>query len=150
MADVLNRIDKRLLRSVNTSEFPTAEWIINPDLSGVAGQPEKYWIITGDAVSLMDQATRDAVDATEAANALANDRAANKARLDQERVLRAFALLLLDELNLHAARITAILDAIDGASNLAGVKTAVAAIADVPQRTAGQIVDAIKAKVDTI
>ena len=96
MADVLNRATKQHLTSVNTPEYPVAEWIINPDLSAVTGQPVKYWVISGDSVSLMDQAERDAVDA--ALREASRD--ATVAQLDQlENVLRALMLIILDQVN---------------------------------------------------
>ena len=150
MADVLHRTTKDYRRSVSTPDYPSQDWIINPDLSAVAGQPVKYWTITGDVVSLMSQAERDAVDAAEAAAAITADKDANKAQLDAERVLRAVALVALDEFNLHAARIKSILDAIDNSATLAQVKAAILLIADPPQRTAQQVLDAIKAKVDAL
>lgn len=52
---------------------------------------------------------------------------------------RALMLLLLDELNLHALKINAILDAVDGAASLAALKTAVALIPDYPARTKQQL-----------
>lgn len=146
MANVLNRTTRQYLASVNTPDYPVAEWIVEPDLSAVAGFPAKYWAIVGDMVSLMSQAERDAVDAAE----LAAARDAVAGAFDGvEDFARAFALILLDELNLHAARVTAILDAVDGASNLAGLKTAVAAIPDVPQRTIAQLKTALRAKLGT-
>lgn len=63
MATVLNRTTKQLLASVNTPDFPTVDWIINPDLSAVAGVPVEYWKIVGDVVSEMNQSEKDAVDA---------------------------------------------------------------------------------------
>lgn len=63
MANVLNRTTKVYLVSVNTPDYPTADWIINPDLSGVQGVPVKYWKIVGDIVSEMNQSEKDAVDA---------------------------------------------------------------------------------------
>lgn len=63
MADVLNRTTKQLLRSVNSPDYDPADWIINPDLSGVSGVPVVYWKIDGDTVSEMSQAEKDAVDA---------------------------------------------------------------------------------------
>jgi hypothetical protein len=63
MAAVLNRTTKQLLSSVNTPDYSTTDWIINPNLSGVMGVPVEYWKITGDVVSEMDQAEKDAVDA---------------------------------------------------------------------------------------
>ncbi len=63
MANVLQRTTKEQRFSVNTPEYPPAVWVINPDLSGVVGVPKKYWKITGDVVSEMDQSEKDAVDA---------------------------------------------------------------------------------------
>lgn len=75
----------------------TADWIFNPDLSAVTSFATKYWIITGDLVALMSQAERDAVDAAE----LVVRRDAVADTLDQiEDILRAFALVVLDEINL--------------------------------------------------
>ena len=63
MASALHRVTKEYRRSVHTPDFPSADWIINPDLSSVDGWPSRYWSVTGDIVSLMDQASRDALDA---------------------------------------------------------------------------------------
>ena len=60
MADVLNRTTKTLLRSVNTPNYPTAQWIIDPDLSAVSGVPVEEWVIEGDAVRAMTTAEKDA------------------------------------------------------------------------------------------
>lgn len=62
MADVLNRTTKQYLKSVNTPNFPTADWIINPDLTAVAGVPSKYWKITGDVVAEMSSAEKDTAE----------------------------------------------------------------------------------------
>lgn len=63
-------------------------------------------------------------------------------------VLRAVILLMLDEFNMHTAKTNAILTAIDNAASLAALKTAVAAITDLPTRTAQQLKTAIQAKID--
>lgn len=68
---------------------------------------------------------------------------------DLESYTRAFALVMLDELNLHAARTTAILNAIDAGSNLTAVKANIAAIPDVPQRTVAQLKAAVRVKLET-
>ncbi len=65
MANVLNRTTLQFLASVNTPDFPSAAWIINPDLSAVQGLPTKYWKVTGDVVSAMSIAERDVVDDNE-------------------------------------------------------------------------------------
>jgi len=65
MSDVLNRTTKEQRYSVHTPDYSVVDWIINPDLSGVVGVPKKYWLITGDVVSEMNQAQKDVVDATQ-------------------------------------------------------------------------------------
>ena len=62
MADVLNRLTKQLLLSVNTPDYPPADWIINPDLSPVAGVPWRYWKIVGDSVVEMTDEEKAIVD----------------------------------------------------------------------------------------
>lgn len=64
MATVLNRVTKKLIKSVNTLNYPASDWIINPDLTSVSAYPSKYWVITGDVVTLMDAATRSSLDAS--------------------------------------------------------------------------------------
>lgn len=65
MAVVIERTTLQLLNSVHTPDYPVLNWIINPDLSAVNGQPKKYWKISGDSVLLMDASEQSAVDATE-------------------------------------------------------------------------------------
>lgn len=143
MASVLNRTTKEYRDSVNTPDFPALDWIINPDLSAVRGFDSRYWIITGDAVSLMSPAERADVDAaleTSRLDALA-------AEIEQQQTtLRAFAEVLLDELNRHSQKMNALLDGIDAASNLAGVKAAAAAISNHPARTLTDVRDGIRSK----
>lgn len=67
MAAVINRTTLQYFASVNTPDYDPGEWIIEPDLSAVAGVDPRYWKIVGDAVLPMNQAERDAVDAAEAA-----------------------------------------------------------------------------------
>lgn len=71
--------------------------------------------------------------------------ARNQARADMD-IDRAFASVLIDEFNRHSLRINAILDAINTATNLAGVKSAVGLINNIPSRTADDLKNAIKAK----
>lgn len=78
MANVLNRVSKQFLLSVNTPDYPSSDWIINPDFSAVAGYPDKYWTISGDNILLMSDIERAAVDAAEVAAADA-DKAAKLA-----------------------------------------------------------------------
>jgi len=85
-----------VFKGVDGQAIPNANWARNPDMSAVAGEPSKYWIITGDDVTLMDQAARDAVDA--AAETAQLDSIADE--LDQTRtIMRAFAEVVLDQVN---------------------------------------------------
>jgi hypothetical protein len=146
VANVLNRTTKQYIASANTVEYPVESWIINPDLSAVIGFDSKYWTITGDVVSLLSQAERDALDA--AALGAARDARAN--RLDQvEDIARAAILVIMDEFNLHSARINAMLTAIDSGNTLAQVKTNIAAIQDIPVRTIAQLKTALRGKLGT-
>ena len=54
--------------SANTCDCPCASFLINPDLSGVAGVPNKYWKIVGAAVQEMNAGEKAAVDAALAAD----------------------------------------------------------------------------------
>lgn len=120
-----------------------ANWIYRPDLSAVAGFPSQYWIITGDAVTLMNQSQRDAVDAA----ALQAKRDDVAAQIDAvEDYTRAFALACLDEFNAHATKINAILTAIDSGGTVAQIKTNILAIADYPQRTVANLKTSVRNK----
>lgn len=68
MATVLHRTTKELIHSVHTPNYPTAQWIHNPDLSEVEGVDPKYWKISGDDVVEMAQEEKDIVDAQELAD----------------------------------------------------------------------------------
>jgi len=145
MASVLNRATKQYIESANTPDYPVAQWIINPDMSAVTIggvlEPSKYWIITGDAVTLMSPAEMDAVDATE----LTASRDATAARLDQmEDIARADAKLTIDELNLHSQRLQEMLDAVAAATNLSDLKSRYALISPIPSRTMAQYKNAIR------
>lgn len=75
---------------------PVTNYVRNPDEAAIESQPSKYWILTGDAFTLMDQAARDAVDAAEEVASL--DAIADQ--LDQTRsIMKAFAEVVLDEIN---------------------------------------------------
>lgn len=70
--------------------------IYQPDLSAVAGQPVKYWVVSGDVISLANQAARDAVDTAELSTR--RDSLANEIDRD-ESFMKGFALVVLDEIN---------------------------------------------------
>ena len=65
MANVLHRITKTWIESVNTPDYSVAEWIINPDLAAVEHLESRYWKIVGDSVLPMSSAESEAVDRQE-------------------------------------------------------------------------------------
>ena len=146
MARVLHKtadpVDYRI--SANTSDFPTVDWFINPDISAVAGVPKKHWArpLT-DPVTEMSAGDKAVVDAA-LDTARKDDIADEFDAIDT--VMRAFGEVVVDEFNTHAARINAILDAIDGASDFSEVKTAIAAISDINDRTLAQLKTAVRSK----
>jgi len=143
MADVLHRTTREYRQSVNTPDYPIEDWIIDPDLSAVTGFDSRYWIVTGDTVALLSESERQALDLADEASRL--DTLAAEIE-QQQTIMRALAEVLLDELNRHALKMNALLDGIDGASNLAAMKAAAGAITDHPTRTLRELRDAIRSK----
>ena len=68
MPNYLHRTTKQYLTSVSTPDLrePEANYVKDPDLRAVQGQPVKYWVITGDLVTLASRTEQTAIDAAEA------------------------------------------------------------------------------------
>ncbi len=97
MGDYLHRTTKQYLRSADPNDLaePLSNYIEQPDLTAVSGS-SLYWVITGDTVTMMTQAERDAMDA----QTLDDSRDSSVNQLDGlESLMRAFALVVLDEVN---------------------------------------------------
>lgn len=143
MPNYLHRVTKTYRRSVSEGERDVINDIENPDLSAVAGFDSRYWAIIGDTITLMSAAERAVVDVAE----LTARRDSAVAQFDDiEDAMRAVVLVVRDELNAHAAKINVILTTIDGASTLANLKTAIAAIPDYPTRSITDLRTAIRNK----
>ena len=102
MPNYLHRTTKQYQQSISPIDLlePESNYVKDPDLLAVAGFNSQYWVITDDVVTLMSTSERDAVDT------LARDAARdnNVNQLDGlEDLLRAFALVVLDEFNLLRA-----------------------------------------------
>jgi hypothetical protein len=71
MANVINRSPPyTYLLWVNTPDYDTGTWLINPDLSAVAGISQQYWKVVGDTVVPMTAQEQAAVDSTALAKTL--------------------------------------------------------------------------------
>ena len=87
-----------VLHDISGEPTSNANWIHAPDLSAVVGFRNIYWIVTGDVISLMSLAGRDAVDL--AIQDAARDSAIS-ADVDRlEGVLRQVVKLTVRELNI--------------------------------------------------
>lgn len=65
MADVVNKATLEYRTSVNTPDYSTDDWLINPDLSAVRDVEQRYWKLNKGAVVAMTEAERAAVDAAQ-------------------------------------------------------------------------------------
>ena len=94
----VHRTTFQTLNSVASADLPEpiANYVEEPDLSAVIAEPVKYWQLAGDIFSLVDQTTRDSIDA-DILTALRDTLADEIDRL--ETFMRAFALVVLDEFN---------------------------------------------------
>ena len=82
MSDVVNRTTVQYLTSVNTPDFPSGTWIINPDLSLLLGiVDQKFWKVVVDDVLEMTTPEKDAVLAAELVELIASIKAIIKSRL---------------------------------------------------------------------
>lgn len=100
MANVLSRTTKQYIKSVHTPNYPISDWIYSPDLSAITGFSSIYWTITGDSVTLMSESERNTVDEGRAAQALELERTEQKNRVDSEKLIRAMAVVIMNEINL--------------------------------------------------
>lgn len=64
MATFLHRTTRQLTPDDGTGDLGS-DYIRNPDLSLVAAEPTKYWVIEGDTIRPATQFERDAIDAAE-------------------------------------------------------------------------------------
>ncbi len=67
MATVVHRTTVEVRYSVNTPDFDSGTWIINPNLSALSGILNKYWKVSGNDVLEMTQGEKDTVDTDEQA-----------------------------------------------------------------------------------
>lgn len=103
MPNYLHRTTKAYQTSVSTIDLPepVTNYIEDPDISAVTGQPNRYWIITGDVVTLMDAGAQAVVDAALAE--AQKDATADELDATQS-IMKAFAEVVVDEINLLRAQ----------------------------------------------
>lgn len=134
MANVIHRTTLEYRRSASESDHPEPAWKHNPDMSAVAAVPPRYWKAPPDwdAPSAgpleMTQAEKDAADAAILETSKDNELAPLQAG-DYPDLLRALALVLMDEINLIRAEIETRHSQ-----------------ASLPQRTPAQLIAALRAK----
>ena len=124
MSTVVRRTTLMPIYNISTSKYDTAYFFLDPDLSAVANVPYIYWQESGGVFSEMTLTEKGVKDAEIAVANADRDRRTAKHRIDDERVLRAFAEIVMDEINI-----------LRGEHGLAA-------------RTLSQLVTAIKGKID--
>lgn len=122
MPNFLHRTDDIYLTSTSPQDLlePIANYIQDPDLLAVAGFPIRYWIRTGDTVTLMDQVARDAVDAAIVASELNEDRSEAIDRTSLDILTRELVEALLFEINKVNTRMQEIQDSLVAVKNTTG------------------------------
>lgn len=147
MADVLNTSTLEMRASVDEVQYEDPWLAITRaqyDLWSVIPLRYRTWAL--DHIEEMTQPEKDAVDLA----LMEATRDGIVQQLDSvENILRAFAGLLVDELNAHGTRINGILNAIDDGASLASIKAAVAVIQDVPTRNLALLRQSIRNKIGT-
>lgn len=124
MSTVVNRMTLTPLFDRDLSRYDVAHFWHDPDLSAVIDVDPIYWKETGGVFSEMTLTEKGVKDAQIAAANADGARRIAKRRIDDERVLRAFAEVVMDEINILRAQ---------------------HGMAD---RTLSQLVTAIKGKID--
>jgi hypothetical protein len=135
----LHRTTKQLLPSVASADLPEpiANYIEEPDLSAVQGIAAIYWNIVGDIISEMSQAEKDAVDAQNLSDA--RDRLIQDQVDLVESVLRQVVVMTLGEINILRQWIVDFQVEVAAATNLNDLKTRIAGLPNLPDRTFAQI-----------
>ncbi len=145
MGSFVHRITFQQLNSTDPNSLPesVSNYVEGPDLSPVVGVPRIYWVLTGDIFSEMGPAAKSAVDIV-----LENAKFDSIAdELDAiETITKAFAEVVLDELNTHSLQINEVLSAIEGASNFNQVKANFSAITGSTPRTLAELKTAVRGK----
>lgn len=103
MGNYVHRTTKQYLQSVSPNSLlePLANYIEEPDLSGVVGVPTIYWNIIGDVITEMSQGEKDAVDAQILSNA--RDGSIQVEIDNIESVLRQIVIETVSQLNVLRA-----------------------------------------------
>lgn len=118
----------------------------------VDANPIRYLKVVVDAVEVMTQAEKDAVDAAIAAAILAAQRDGAKTVFDsaaqEGKILKAVILLLIDELNDLRGWLVDFKVEVAAATSLADLKTRVAGLPNMADRTSAQARTAIRSKID--
>lgn len=139
--------------SANTPEYDSEpNKLVNPDLSALSGVIVKFWKRVGLTVVEMSQAEKDAIAAAEATAQVAAVRTGAKLFIvnfhADSLFQRAVASVILDELNILRGWTRDLQAGIAGASSLAQVKTAVASLPSLTDRTLAQVKSAINSRID--
>ncbi len=103
MSTVVNRMTLTALFNRDLNRYDVAHFWHDPDLSAVLDVDPIYWKETSGVFSEMTQLEKDIKDAEIVTANMVRDIHIAKRRIDDERVLRAFAEVVVDEINILRA-----------------------------------------------
>jgi hypothetical protein len=130
-----------------------SDFLVNPDLSGVLGSPQKYWKHVAGVLEVMTAGEQAAVDAAIAQATVDTMRTGGKNLLDAAEadgvLLRAFADIIKDEINILRQWTVSFKAEVAAATNLANLQSRVATLSTLNDRTLSQLRTAIKNKIDS-
>lgn len=146
MANVVNKTTMQYLKSVDTPKYPTEDWWINPELPNCE---QKYWKNKNGNLAEMTQQEKDDKDAEIAAQQAQVEANAKDIELVFDKTLKAFAFCVLDEINILRNWINDYKTAVANASSLANLKSSVASMDTLNERTVEQLKNAVVNKYDS-
>lgn len=142
------------IKSVNTQEYLSrTDCVINPNLSSLSSVPLKYWKHSSGLIIEMTSQEKIDFDNAQTASQTLSIRTRAKAQLtgfaDSPLYQRAFADILKDEINILRGWTVNFKAEVAAASNLADLKTRVAGLPTLNDRTLSQLKIALQSRVDS-
>jgi hypothetical protein len=80
--NALHRTQFDYLEGVELDDYPVEIWVHNPNMTPVEGVLKRYWQLTGDTLSVMSQAQKEALDLPDMPGYISNCQGMLEDRLD--------------------------------------------------------------------
>ena len=148
-----NKVLQIILSASSPDYAGRTDVLVNPDLSVVAGTLQKYWKHLAGVITTMTVAEQTAVDAANAAAAIALMRSDGVSLLSTQGgsgiIQRAVTDIMKDELNILRQWMESFKAQTALSTNLADFKTRVSTLPAMPDRTLAQLRTAIVTRINS-